>query len=105
MNAFALRLALLGSRSSLGRPIGAILGIAVAVALLLLLVGGYRALEIREDRGTWMRPFAEWSGVADTVSPDTIVAAPVEPVPFDGPQRAEFFDGQKITRLDVAATP
>ncbi|MGD9738779.1 MAG: FtsX-like permease family protein [Bauldia sp.] len=104
MNGLALRLALLGSRGSLGRPIGTILGIAVAVALLLLLVGAYLALEIREDRSAWMQPDARWSTPVETLTEASIIVAPVEPVPFDGPPAYEFFDGREIRRLDVAAT-
>jgi hypothetical protein len=104
MNAFALRLALLGSRGSLGRPIGAVLGIAVAVALLLLLVGGYLALEIRDDRSAWLVPDSNWAAVGDALTDATMIVAPVEPVPFDSPAAAEFFAGREIKRIDVAAT-
>src|SRR5688500_10950160 len=105
---FTFRLALLGSRASLGRPIGTALGMAVGVAVLLLLLGGYLALEVREARSSWMTPAAPPAGAEpQTLTADTIAVAPVpvQPVIADGPRTGDYFDGRRVMRLDVAAAP
>lgn len=93
--AFLVRLALLGGRSSLGRPLGIVLGVALGMALFLLMLGAVIALDSRDDRTAWLNATTESSAIpADRAAPrGAILAARDE----------TSAAGEVIARLIVAA--
>lgn len=85
------------------RLIGIAAGVAVGVALLLLVVAAYQALGDRSARSTWPLDSAFTSGQvtelefgddAVWVAPSGILGAP-----------GDYYDGEAITRVSIAATP
>ncbi|GIF39324.1 FtsX-like permease family protein [Actinoplanes xinjiangensis] len=90
-----------GGRGAWGRLAGMAAGIAVGVALLLMLCGAYDGLASRAERSTWTSPnhgvdAGRLTGPA-TVPPadDVLLVSVVE----------DTFAGRAITRLDVASSP
>src|SRR5690606_16886953 len=93
MNPDFVRLALAGSRNALGRLAAIAGGIALGMAMILLLVGAYIGLGARDARGAWVNivgtPVAEDAVPAE----DAVLVARVE----------DWFMGQRIGRFDIAA--
>lgn len=88
-------------RGAYGRLIGMAGGIAVGVALLLLLLGAYDGVTSRSERLSWPSlSHGEWS---------TQVQNPAAAAPTDESVLAatnlEHFDGNEIIRVDIVATP
>lgn len=102
MRLFTLtRLVTAEGRGASGRLIGMAGGIAVGVALLLLLLGGYDGVTSRSERLSWPSlSHGEWS---------TQVQNPAAAAPTDDSVLAatnlEHFDGKEIIRVDIVATP
>lgn len=92
------RLVTAGNRGSRGRLLGITAGIAVGVALFLLLWGAYGGLQAREVRSAWIQlGSAAPQHLNDQVielARDEVLAA----------VRTDHFDGNVITRVDIAAT-
>ena len=93
MNPDFVRLALAGSRNALGRLAAIAGGIALGMAMILLLVGAYIGLGARDARGAWVNIVG--TPVAENVVPaeDAVLVARVE----------DWFMGQRIGRFDIAA--
>lgn len=101
MRLFTLtRLVTAEGRGATGRLVGMAGGIAVGVALLLLLLGAYGGVTSRTERATWM---ALGDQVATQV-PDPATAAPSDETVL-ATTSMEHFDGEKISRVDLVATP
>ncbi|MCW5718902.1 MAG: FtsX-like permease family protein [Bauldia sp.] len=95
--AFLIRLALLGGRSSFGRPLGIVFGVALGMALFLLMLGAVIALDHRDDRGAWTEAVFGYTAIpADEVAPEGALLV------HRGETHAA---GAEITRLVVAAPP
>ena len=109
MNPGLLKLAVVGSRSSLGRPAGIAGGVAVGVCLLLLLWGGANGLSARDDRGAWLREPGRPSVDGPAAADDPATAGRGLPVPLTADavlmeaNPGEVFRDQIINRRDVAA--
>ncbi|MBT2593902.1 FtsX-like permease family protein [Arthrobacter sp. ISL-72] len=124
MNPGLLKLAVVGSRSSLGRLAGITAGVAVGVCLLLLLWGGANGLSARDNRGAWLRetgspavsvPAASDASVPAASNPaappasDPSASQQATPLPLTPDtvlMRAnpvEVFRGELINRRDFAA--
>ena len=116
MNPGLLKLAVVGSRSSLGRLAGITAGVAVGVCLLLLLWGGANGLSARDARGAWLRetgsPAVSVPAAGNPAVPaagDPSASQPATPVPLTPDtvlMRAnpvEVFRGELINRRDFAA--
>ena len=84
-----LRLLIFGTRGTWTRLAAISGGVAVGVTLALLLVAGSTALETRDARAAWTHPILR---MLDDVQADGMLAAPSR----------DTFDGERITRLDVA---
>ncbi len=102
MRLFALtRLVTAEGRGASGRLIGMAGGIAVGVALLLLLLGGYDGVTSRSERLSW--PSLSHGELS------TQVQNPASAAPTDESVLAatdlEHFDGEEIIRVDIVATP
>ncbi|MEO7718450.1 MAG: FtsX-like permease family protein [Capsulimonas sp.] len=98
MNAFLLRLALRGSRGSLGRLLGMVAGLAVGTALIVLLIGVYVGIQRRDARGSWLTNQQGKRLNADDKTQ-------MDPTTVFVDQWREFFQKQTITRIDIAASP
>jgi hypothetical protein len=94
------RLVTAGGRGAFARLAGMAAGVAVGVALLLLLWGAYGGLAARTERSTWTNlqfgpSNQQLNGPATGVPGDgTVLASAV----------SDYFDGQSIVRVDVAAS-
>ncbi|MGC4867599.1 FtsX-like permease family protein [Micromonospora sp. DT53] len=102
MSLFSLaRLLTAGGRGARSRLVGMAGGVGVGVALLLLLWGAYNGLASRTERSTWTtlsagvsaQQVTDPAGVA--LGDDTVLASTT----------SDFFAGQVITRVDLAASP
>lgn len=101
MRLFTLtRLVTAEGRGASGRLVGMAGGIAVGVALLLLLGGAYGGITSRTERSTW--PALDY-GVSDEVH-DLAGAAPSDETVLASTV-LDHFDGEAITRVDIVATP
>ena len=85
------------------RLVGIAAGVAVGVALLLLVIAAYQALGDRSARSTWPLDSAFKTGqVAELeFGDDTLWVAPSGMLGAPG----DYYDGQAITRVSIAATP
>ncbi len=95
MNASTIRLSLLGSRASWGRPLGVTCGIAVGVVLFLTLWGAASGLSRRDERTAWLN-------INDVFPSES--ARPIgsdEALAFES---VEFFRSDAIRRFDFAVT-
>ncbi len=97
MNPFFIRLALMGSGRAWGRPAGIVAGIAVGAAILLLLVGAFQALDIREARSAWLNTAGVMLDLAEP-APELVAGQALIA------NRTDFFDERPITRIDIAAS-
>ncbi|MBF9134998.1 ABC transporter permease [Plantactinospora sp. S1510] len=102
MSVFSLaRLVTAGDRGARIRLAGMAAGVAVGVALLLLLWGAYDALASRAERSTWTTLSA---GVSPQQVSDPAAAAPSDDTVLAS-STPDYFMGRTITRIDVAASP
>ena len=94
------------ARGGRARLIGTAAGVAVGVALLLLILGAYNGLTDRTERSTWTYLS---NGVSTTIAPGQnpialndgeVLAASTSAAGT----AADLFDGHAITRVDIAAT-
>lgn len=95
-----VRLVTAGGRGAWGRLAAMAAGVAVGVALLLLLWGAYDGLASRTERSTWT---SLTYGVSEPVR-DLATAAPSDDRVLASTV-TDYFDGSAITRVDIAATP
>ncbi|BCY09096.1 FtsX-like permease family protein [Actinoplanes sp. L3-i22] len=102
MSLFSLaRLVTAGGRGARGRLAGMAGGVAVGVALLLLLLSAYHGLASRTERSTWT---ALDLGVAARQVGDPAATAPDDDTVLAS-TTSDYFMGRTITRVDVAAPP
>jgi hypothetical protein len=91
---FGLRLAVAGGREAVTRLVVVALAVGLGVGLLLATLSGINAVNTQDARYAWFNP-----GVQTT---------PVNPAIAVNPMwwlaRPDFFDGQEIGRVDLAAT-
>ncbi|MCY1157028.1 MAG: transporter permease [Citricoccus sp.] len=109
MNAAVAKLALTGSRSSLGRLTGIVGGVAVGVCLLLLLLGAAQGLSQRDERAAWLREQGQPAVTVPQEADGLTTAGPPEPIPLRAEtvlmaQADEVFRDRLIQRRDIAAT-
>lgn len=109
MNPAVLRLALVGSRSSLGRLAGIVGGVAVGVCLLLLVWGAGQGMIQRDARALWLDADRVPAVVAAADAEGSAAAEEARPVPLTADtalvDRAdEVFRNQLVQRRDVAVT-
>ncbi|KAM9861511.1 hypothetical protein ACI1US_02608 [Leucobacter sp. BZR 635] len=90
-------------RGAWRRLVGIAAGVAVGVALLLLVLAAYSALGERSARSTWALPHfsAETIPAEGTPTDDTVFVA----VHGNFGSPGDYFSGQRITRIAIAATP
>lgn len=88
-----LRLAILGNSRAIGRLAAVLVGIAMGMALIVLLVGAFDGLDIRETRSAWIKPVGTAASPAAIADGATAVIAPL----------TDWFDGRSISRVDVYA--
>lgn len=101
MSLFSLaRLVTAGGRGAWGRLAGMAGGVAVGVALLLLLWGAYDGLASRTERSTWT---SLNYGVSTQLVSDPATAAPSDDTVLASTV-SDYFDGRTITRVDIAAS-
>lgn len=99
MNTYLIKLALLGSKGSIGRWIGIAVGLTAGTAMLLLLVAVHAAIDKRAARSGWIEAVTVPS-VADAFSTKAVDPTS-ELIVARVPDR---FGSQTIVRLDVAVT-
>jgi hypothetical protein len=92
MIAFALRLAVSGGRSAVGRLVMIAAAVAVGVGLLLSTLAASNAVGHQNDRQVWLD-----SGAASRTE-----TAPVDPLLWRA--LTDYYDGRSIVEVDVAAT-
>ncbi|MEW1822539.1 FtsX-like permease family protein [Arthrobacter sp. NPDC080031] len=106
-----LKLAVVGSRSSYGRLMGIMGGVAVGVCLLLLLWGGANGLNHRDERGAWLRETGGSSMATPVAAEGGGATEPVTPAPLTSntalmrANPVEVFRDQLINRRDFAVSP
>lgn len=86
-----------GTRSARWRLVGIAAGVGVGVLLLALLVGAANGLATRSERSTWTSLTA-----GESMAPIMAGAALRDDQAAAGTDR-DYFDGQTITRVDMAA--
>ncbi len=100
MNIWSLTWLVAGkAKGGRGRLVGTAAGVAVGVALLLLVLGAYQAMGVRTERSTWTQVRTADSSTASSITADEVLATSTWRW---GP---EWYDGHAVTRVDVAATP
>lgn len=95
------RLVTAEGRGARARLVGMAAGVAVGVALLLLLWGAYNGLVGRTARSTWI--YVDQSPVAESVG-DLTGYQPSDGVVLAS-NEVDHFAGRTMTRVDIAATP
>ena len=93
MNPRFLRLAIAGNVRAVGRLAAMFFGIAMGMALIVLLVGAFNGLDIRETRSAWIKPVGTAVTSADIADGAKAVIAPM----------TDWFDGKSISRVDIYA--
>jgi ABC-type antimicrobial peptide transport system permease subunit len=97
MNLDLAQLAIAGNRGSRGRLLAIAAGVAIGVAILLILWGASSGLRARDERSswtsTWNAPVVEDGDGALTA--DSILAV----------QTYDYYQGERITKVDVASLP
>lgn len=94
---FGLRLTLAGGREAASRLVMISAAVAIGVALLLATLAGINAVEAQKDRYTWLNA----GNISENiVSDDT----PAINSPLWWSVDYDYFDGESIGRIDVAAT-
>jgi hypothetical protein len=91
---FGLRLAVAGGREAVTRLVIVALAVGLGVGLLLATLSGINAVNTQNARYAWFNPGVQTTPInpTDTVNPMWWRARP------------DFFDGQEIGRVDLAAT-
>jgi hypothetical protein len=90
---FGLRLTIAGGREAAARLVMISAAVAVGVALLLATLAGVNAVNHQNDRWTWLN-------TGNTEVTKTVQG--ISPLWWD--LRYDYFDGQDVGRIDVAAT-
>jgi FtsX-like permease family len=90
---FGLRLTIAGGREAAARLVMISAAVAVGVALLLATLAGANAVNRQNDRWTWLN-------TGNTEVTKTVQS--ISPLWWD--LRYDYFDGQDVGRIDVAAT-
>lgn len=93
MNPDFLRLAILGNARAVGRLTAVLTGIAMGMALIVLLVGAFDGLDTRETRSAWIKPVGTAATPADIAGGATAVIAPM----------TDWFEDNSISRVDIYA--
>ncbi len=93
MNPDFLRLAIAGNARATGRLAAMSFGIAMGMALILLLVGAFDGLDIRETRSAWIKPIGTAATPSEIADGTSAVIAPM----------TDWFEGKSISRVDVYA--
>lgn len=83
------------------RLAGIVVGVAVGVALLLLVLAAHAALGARSERTTW--PFGDTMTAADRATPLTDGTVIVRATGYYG-EPDDYFEGAAIQRVTIAAT-
>jgi putative ABC transport system permease protein len=96
VNSFLVRLALRGSRGSIGRLLGIVFGMTVGTALIVLLLGVSAGINRRDTRGSWI---TNVRGVHFKFKTDAMNDGST----INAAQYYEDYRGRSIIRLDVAA--
>jgi hypothetical protein len=110
MNPAALKITLLGSRSSLGRMAGIAGGVAIGVCLLLLLWSAANGLAQRDARGAWLREMGQTSSHVPPAADGTTVDGVPQPIPLTPDtvllgSLQDVFRDQLINHRRIAALP
>lgn len=100
MNLDLARLAISGNKGSRGRLLAIAAGVAIGVAILLVLWGASSGLSARDERTAWTflwdaPAVVDADEMPATLSPDTIKAE----------QTYDYFNDERILRINVAALP
>src|SRR5664280_2507272 len=90
-----LRLSLSGGREALGRLLITALGVALGVCLLLASIAAMNGINAQDARGAWLNTHP---------GPVRATSAGEHPSPLGWLESKDEFEGQIITRVDVAAT-
>jgi len=93
MNPRFLRLAIAGNARAAGRLAAMFFGIAMGMALIVLLVGAFDGLDIREARSAWIKPVGTAAAPAVVADGAKAVIAPM----------TDWFDDTSISRVDIYA--
>lgn len=110
MNPAVLKLALLSSRSSMGRMAGIGGGVAIGVCLILLLWSAANGLAQRDARGAWLKEMGQSSVTAPSATDGPVTNAPPTPIPLT-PEGVllgfpvDIFRDQVINHREIAALP
>lgn len=102
MRPSAARLLLLGNASSYRRLAGIVAGAALAVAMLLILLGTYLHLPEREDRSAWMQGPTSITVMSDGGAP---TLPPESPGLILDNASVDYVGSRHIDVMRVAATP
>lgn len=94
MSRDVFRLALIGSRSAWGRPLGIVAGVAIGVALLLTLLGAASGLRARDQRTAWLNVNFSRSEGSNSLSDHEALVRP----------DVEFYDDLAIDRRDISTS-
>ncbi|MBC6458115.1 ABC transporter permease [Actinomadura sp. HBU206391] len=95
MISFGLRLTLRGGREAAVRLVVTAAAVALGVGLLLVTLASINGVNAQNARYAWLN-----SGAPAATSPD----AKASPDPLWGTLGTDLYDGESITRVDVAAT-
>jgi hypothetical protein len=100
MNLDLMRVAVAGNKGSRGRLIAIATGVAIGVAILLILWGASGGLRARDERNAWTMVWdtpalVNADGASEPLSPETIKVE----------QTWDYFHDHRILRVDVAALP
>lgn len=96
-----LRLTLAGGRESLGRLVLIAVAVAIGVGLLLGTLAGLNAVNKQNARYAWLETGFAGSD-SSTSQQSSPTAGGVDPIWWR--ERADYFQGQLVGRIDVAAT-
>ncbi|ALJ18484.1 ABC transporter permease [Microbacterium sp. No. 7] len=106
MNTLSLAWLVAGrARGGRARLIGTAAGVAVGVALLLLVLAAYNGLTDRAERSTWTYPYAGAGATAVQTPGDATVTDGEVLVSSMGQMAPERFGPHAITRVAIASTP
>lgn len=92
------------ARGGRSRLVGTVVGVAVGVALLLMVLAAYSGMVERNQRQTWAMPQGEYISTVDDQG------KPVPQDPLRGDEAlvrttTDTFRGRSITRVEIAAAP
>src|SRR5690606_24509277 len=100
MNLDLARVAITGNKGSRGRLLAIAAGVAVGVAILLILWGAHSGVRARDERSAWTLIWraptvVDAGGDPGRISEDSIFAA----------QTFDYFGDERILMISVAAHP